>query len=726
MSSTHQQSIRYVKGVGPQRMNQLARLGIQTVEDACYYPPRRYEDRAHLVSIHNAKPGEVVTVRGMVKARGLRRIRGGQTIFEIALKDRSGALQGTWFNQPYLARQVNVGDELILYGKMEPGLRPQMVHPEMERVEGNEETSLHVGRIVPIYPLTTGMTQRWFRQVIAAVLDHYAGKLLDPLPGYLRDARGWSQLSTAIHELHFPTSWEALVSAQQRLAFEELLVLQLALAQRKASVVRQMKAQRYQLDGPLTEGLRRRLPFALTGAQQRVLEELLGEMQQPYPMQRLLQGDVGCGKTIVMIWLIAVAVQSGYQAALMAPTELLAEQHARVIASYLEPLGVCIGLLSQRIAPTQRRQIADGLSSGALDIGIGTHALLREQVAFQRLSLVIIDEQHKFGVTQRAHLVKKAEMPDVLVVTATPIPRTMALSIYGDLSFSTITELPPGRGPVDTRWIREAERQALYAMIREQLARGRQGYVVYPLVDRSGAVDGARPDGGGGVEVEQESESQRDRDDDQAAPKALKAATQMARQLQSVFREFQIGLLHGQMKAAEKERIMLSFARGDIQLLVSTVIVEVGLDVPNATIMVIEHPERFGLAQLHQLRGRVGRGSHAAVCIVIGDAEEDAVRQRLEAFVRTTNGFELAERDLELRGPGQLLGRQQHGWLRFRIASLARDRTLLESAREEALALTQADPQLRAPELAVLRTRLGRFRKQPHAPAAQGQELQPA
>ena len=676
-------SIRYVKGVGPHRMSQLAQLGIETIEDACYYPPRRYEDRSRLVAIREATPGEVATVRGRILAKSLRRVRKGQTIFEAAVGDSSGILHGVWFNQPYLEQQLKVGDELILYGKVEGGSRAQIIHPEMERVEGDEEHSLHMGRIVPIYPLVGGISQRWLRQVIATVLERYSDALEDSLPEPLRQARGWPGLAAAIRELHFPTSWETLELAQQRLAFEELFLFQLALAQRRARAMAQAKPQRYQLEGRLIQGLRQRLPFTLTASQQQVLDELLANLCQPSPMHRLLQGDVGCGKTIVIIYLLAVAVQSGYQGALMAPTELLAELHARVVMELLGPLGISVGLLSQGVAPTERKRRAEAIASGRLRIVIGTHALIQSSVTFKRLALVIIDEQHKFGVVQRSHLARKAQVPDVLVVTATPIPRTLALSTYGDLDVSTIMELPAGRCPITTLWMHESGRPHLDAMIRRQLAQGRQGYVVYPLVEERLTSD-------------------------------LKAATQMAKHLQGeVFSEFRVGLLHGQMKPKDKEKTMLAFVRGELQLLVSTVIVEVGLDVPNATMMIIEHPERFGLAQLHQLRGRIGRGSHPATCVLVGDADDEVVRQRLTTFVHTTDGFELAEKDLELRGPGELLGRRQHGWLRFRVANLSRDRSLLESARQEALALIGRDPDLRDPSVAALRDRLASIRQQP-------------
>jgi len=680
-----ERSIRYVKGVGPHRMRQLGQVGIETVEDLCYYPPRRYEDRARLLLIRDLKPGELATVRGRVLAKGLRRIARGRTMFEAAIGDSSGIIYGVWFHQPYLGDQVNIGDELILYGRVETRPRLQLIHPEMERVgeDQEEDASLHMGRIVPVYPLISGLSQRWFRQIAWTALERHSEALEEMLPEPLRRARGFPGIAEAVRALHFPSSWEALEAARQRLAFEELFVFQLALAQRRAKTMAGAKPQRYQLDGPLTQGLRRALPFTLTGSQQRVLDELLADLRQPHPMQRLLQGDVGCGKTIVLIFLTAVAVQSGCQVALMAPTELLAEQHARVVGASLAPLGVSVGLLSQGVSPMERRRTAEGVADGRITVVIGTHALLQRHVSFRRLSLVIIDEQHKFGVAQRAHLANKGRTPDVLVVTATPIPRTLALSLYGDLDISTVDELPPGRRPITTRWLREAQREELVAMVREQLRRGRQGYVVYPLVN-------------------------------ERSTRELRAASQMAKRLQAdVFPEFHVGLLHGQMKPKDKERTMLAFLRGEVHLLVSTVIVEVGLDVSNAAIMVIEHPERFGLAQLHQLRGRIGRGPHPATCAVVSDTTDDGVRQRLEAFVGTTDGFQLAEKDLELRGPGELLGRRQHGWLRFRIANLSRDRSLLESAREEARALSASDPSLHDPSLAALRARLARFRQAP-------------
>ena len=682
-ASPAQGSIRYVKGVGPHRLGQLAQLGIETVEDACYYAPRRYEDRTHLAAIGEARAGQVLTVRGRVLAVALRRIRRGQTLFEATVGDATGAVQAVWFNQPYLAQQVRVDEDVILYGEVQARPRLQMVHPELERVEAGEaeHASVHLGRIVPVYPMTAGLSQRWFRETMAGLLDRHSRALPEVLPAPLRQEHGWPGVAEAARELHFPSSWATLDQARQRLAFEECFVFQTALALRRAGAVRLVKAHRYQVRGGLADELQHRLPFTLTAAQERVLAELLVDLERPAPMRRLLQGEVGCGKTIVMAVLIAAAVDSGYQVALMAPTELLAEQHARVLAGYFKPLGVTVTLLSQGIPSAARAKAAAAIAAGQAGVVVGTQALIQRGIAFNRLALVIIDEQHKFGVAQRALLARKGDLPDVLVVTATPIPRTLALSLYGDLDISTITELPSGRRPVITRRLGAEQRQEAYELIRQELAQGRQAYVVYPVVE-------------------------------ERSTRELRAATQMAKQLQAqVFPSHRVGLLHGQMRPAIKEQTMRAFAEGRIDVLVSTVIVEVGLDVPNATLMLIEHPERFGLAQLHQLRGRIGRGAHQASCLILSDAAEGPVRERLQAFVDCLDGFELAEQDLQQRGPGELLGRRQHGWLRFRIANLARDRLLLELARQAAQVLVAEHPTLAGPELSPLRERLARLRQ---------------
>ena len=505
------------------------------------------------------------------------------------------------------------------------------------------------------------------RSLVHAVLAQFGRRAPETLPVGLRQRLHLPVIDRALEEFHFPSHWESLGEARRRLAFQELFEMQQRLAIRRARLAARRKPQRYRIEGPVTNGWRRGLPFQLTASQTRVLEELTGDLQRPAPMLRLLQGDVGCGKTIVAAGLIAVAAQTGYQVAVMVPTELLAEQHARVLRRQFEPLGVRVGLLAQGVPLAERKRVLAAVADGATPILVGTHALIERDVRFPRLALVIIDEQHKFGVAQRSTLIRKAEAADVLVMTATPIPRTLALSLYGDLACSTIAEMPPGRRPVQTVWLPESGREQVYERIRGELRHGCQGYVVYPLVESSA--------------VEERT--------------ALKAAVQMAKRLKTeVFPDHPVELLHGRMPPKNKDAVMRAFADGHIRLLVSTVIVEVGLDVPAATVMLIEHPERFGLAQLHQLRGRIGRGADPAVCFILSDAVEELARQRLQAFVETTDGFRLAERDLELRGPGELLGRSQSGWLRLRIADLIQDRELVELARKEAVDLIARRPEL--------------------------------
>ena len=524
-----------------------------------------------------------------------------------------------------------------------------------------------MGRLVPIYPLTEGLRQQWLRRIVKTALADEALAAHAALPERLRQTHHLPSFEWAVRQLHFPETWEDLEAARRRLIFEELFLMQMVLASRRARFASRRKPQRYQPSGPLVEALRSRLPFPLTLSQQQVVRELVGDLCQPHPMLRLLQGDVGCGKTVVAAMLMAVVAQSGYQTALMAPTELLAEQHARVLRGYFEPIGIAVRLISQGLTAKPRNTVLQDVASGKARVVVGTHALIQGGVRFANLALVIIDEQHKFGVVQRKALVTKANLPDILVMTATPIPRTLALSLYGDLAVSTIAHLPPGRLPVQTVWCREAQRLQAYEDIRQQLRQGRQGYVVYPLIE-----SGVRQD--------------------------LKDATHMARALRAqIFPEYRVELLHGNMRAKDKDAIMQAFVEGQIHLLVSTVIVEVGLDVPNATIMLIEHPERFGLAQLHQLRGRIGRSGFASTCLLISDTADELAAQRLQAFVETTDGFQLAERDLQLRGPGELLGRRQHGWMRFRLADLSRDAGLLELARGEATAEVAQRPGLMTP-----------------------------
>ncbi|MBI4323436.1 MAG: ATP-dependent DNA helicase RecG [Candidatus Omnitrophica bacterium] len=673
-------SVQYVKGVGPARAQRLKRLAIESVADLLWTAPRRYEDRSRFVTIGALVPGEAVTIRVRFLEVEIRRMRTGRTLLQAAASDGTGTVSCVWFHQPYLLTQLNIGQEYILYGQAElAGRRLQFIHPELERLDpvaGGGELGLHIGRIVPMYPLTEGLNQRWFRTVVRAALDRHSCNLEEVLPAGLRERYHLPSMTHAIEQFHFPQAWDQLEQARQRLIFEELFLMQLRLALRRARWMARRKPRRYQPEGTLARMFVQRLPFPLTDSQQGVIEELVGDLRRPAPMLRLLQGDVGCGKTVVAAYATAVAVQSRYQAVWMAPTELLAQQHHRVLTEYLSPLGVRTGLLAQGVPAAERRALMRQVAEGTVEVVVGTHALIASSVAFARLGLVIIDEQHKFGVVQRSALARKAKEPDVLVMTATPIPRTLALSFYGDLACSTIAELPPGRHPVRTRWYKESDRLQVYEQIRQELRQGRQAYVVYPVIESKAKTD-------------------------------LKAAAQMAAHLKAhIFPGFVVELLHGQMRSAQQEAVMHGFADGRIQVLVSTVIVEVGLDVPNATVMLIEHPERFGLAQLHQLRGRIGRGPAPATCLLISDVEEGDACRRLQAFVEIRDGFQLAERDLQLRGPGELLGRQQHGWLRLQVADLTRDAQWLDRTRAEAFELVERNPELAGQEFAALRVRL--------------------
>lgn len=698
-ASVLKQPMRYLKGVGPARAEQLKRLGLATVEDLLWHVPRRYEDRRNFQTIDTVQAGAVVTLRASVLTRRLYRTRYGKTIVEAKLADQTGALPCVWFNQSYLASLLHVGDEVIVHGRIEPGKRLQLLHPEIEWLTSRtttpedqaleDDTPLNMGRIVPIYPVTQGLSQRWFRRMVRTALDHSLPELEDVVPSSMRERQHLMPFARAMEQVHFPDTDDEREQARRRLAFEELLQLQVSLALRRSRLAGQIKGRQYHSDGPLIRAFLTRLPFAFTASQQRVLEELTRELCAPTPMLRLLQGDVGCGKTVVAAALMAMVVESGYQVAVMAPTELLAEQHARVLRRYFEPLDLAVGLLIQGESSAQRKRLLEQVANGATSILVGTHALLEPAVSFAKLGLIIIDEQHKFGVAQRSALAKKAQFPDVLIMTATPIPRTLALTLYGDLNASTIAELPPGRQPVRSLWYQDAQRLEAYQLIRAQLQKGHQGYVVYPL-----------------VHVNERRE--------------LKAATQMAHYLQrEIFPTFRVALLHGQLRPHQQETVMRGFLSGSIHLLVSTIIVEVGLDIPNATVMLIEHAERFGLAQLHQLRGRIGRSSWPSTCILISQAADELAATRLTAFTETTNGFRLAETDLELRGPGELLGRQQSGLLRFRVARLAQDAALLNAARQEAGAVVEQDPQLRHPEVAALARRVGASRFQPAAALTQ-------
>jgi ATP-dependent DNA helicase RecG len=669
--------LQFLKGVGPQRAKQLERKGLRTVEDALFFLPLRHEDRTRLTPFAALTPGQVHTSAGSIVGvspppPGRRRLP-----LSVMLRDASGYAGASWFGSPYLARVLKRGQRVVLHGKV-ARFRGALTfqHPDYEIVESDDDDRLHTGRLVPVYSLTEGLAQRPLRRLMWQIVEQFADEVEEILPGAARARRELVGLAEAVREAHFPSSDEGLAAARRRLAFDDFLLLQLGLAILRSRTARAAGIAMHPR-GELLARLRRSLPYTLTRAQDRVWDEIRRDMAAPFPMHRLLQGDVGSGKTVVAAHAVLTAVEAGYQAAVMAPTEILAEQHFMTFHQLLAPLGVPITLLTSSLKARERATRRAAIASGELACVVGTHALVQEGVTFHRLGLAVVDEQHRFGVEQRARLRAKGASPDVLVMTATPIPRTLALTLYGDLDVAVLDELPPGRRPVVTVARTEARRGKIYAFLREQVAAGRQVYVVYPLVEESELVD-------------------------------LKAATDMARQLQeNVFPDLRVGLLHGRLAFEEKDRIMRAFKAGELHLLVSTTVIEVGIDVPNASVMLIEHAERFGLSQLHQLRGRVGRGPWRSYCILLASsAPGDDARRRIDAMVATNDGFRIAEVDLQIRGPGEFFGTRQSGLPEFRVADLLRDAHLLEDARGQAQAIVAGDRDLRLPEHRGLRAAL--------------------
>ncbi len=691
---TWETPVQFLKGVGPKRFPFFRRMGITTLRDLVYHLPRRHEDRRTFRPIAQLIPGEKATVRGQVAGSSVFRARTGTVILQVVVRDSTGTLVAMWFNQPYMRRWFPVGEKLILFGAVERvGRKFQMLVPEFEVIPetvsgtgGRPEPdtpprSLHMGRMVPIYPATSGLHQRELRNAVAEALKALLPILEDPLPAAIRERHSLLDLATALKRIHFPPVPEAIPGAQARLTFDELICFQLALSSRRRSL-RERAGISHQTEGDLVARWKESLPFVLTPGQERAIQEIAQDLAASRPMLRLLQGEVGSGKTVVAAYAIVVAVQSGFQAAVMAPTEVLARQHALTLSQLLASVDIPVSLLTSSLEASARERIGRELSQGEISVSVGTHALLEPGVQFSRLGLVVIDEQQKFGVDQRNLLVGKGLNPDVLILTATPIPRTLAMTLYGELEISTITERPVGRQPVRTVWMDSTRREEVHTFVKRELDAGRQAYVVSPRI-------------GAGAGISE--------DLFYSSAGSMATATQLFQEYQRIFSGYRVGLLHGKMRPTEQKGIFSAFKQGEIQLLVATQIVEVGVDVANATVMVIEGADRFGLSQLHQLRGRVGRGKQEGTCICLADPKAPSGAERLQKLVELSDAFQIAEEDLRLRGPGELLGKRQAGLPDLKCLAWAAQGPWLELTRTEADRLLAQDPVLVSFELSPLR-----------------------
>jgi ATP-dependent DNA helicase RecG len=666
-------SLADLPGVSPARLELLERLGLRTVGDLLFHFPRSYEDLNDVRAIAALSADSIQTVQGEVVEIDGRSLSDGRTVVSVVLSDDGkNCLEGVWFNQAYAARRFRYGQRLSFSGKPK-WYRDhwQMSNPRVQILDGSNANNRP--GIVPVYPLTEDLRPDQLRPIIGRALELHAGRVPDVLPVVLRKKHNWPAFAEALRDIHLPSSVEAAARGRRRFVYEEFLMLQLALALRRREVRDEGRAPVLTDTPAIDARIRRLFPFALTADQDKAVAEVCGDLARDKPMQRLLQADVGAGKTAVAVYALLVAVANKHQAALMAPTEVLARQHALTLDRYLAHSRVRRLLLTGALTSAERREALRALAAGDIDLVVGTQALVQEDVCFARLGLVVIDEQHRFGVHQRARFRRLGVDPHYLVMTATPIPRTIALSVFGDLDVSIVRQLPPGRQSVATRWEPAGEHEKVFARLREALTRGRQGFIVCPLVEDSATLD-------------------------------VKAATGTYEELRAgPFRDFRVGLLHGRQDEDARADVMESFRNHTLDLLVCTSVIEVGIDVPNATLMVIEHAERFGLSQLHQLRGRVSRGPVAGQCFLFAEPPTDESKQRLRAFLRTTDGFELAEQDLRLRGAGEFFGTRQHGLGELRFGDLIRDGDLLSRARRDAFELVSSDPRLRRAEHALLR-----------------------
>lgn len=677
--------VNTIKGVGPKISEALLRMNIRTIEDLLYLIPRTYIDRRRIKKISSITPGEQATLIGKVMNISSRTFAGRSKLFEILISDGSQNICAKWFRisakyQNLLKKKFKEGSDVILSGTVSNfRYQKEVHHPEIDLLEGDDAFE-HKLKIQPVYPLTEGMHQKSIQRIMEQAVSRYCRYLPEVIPESIRNEYRLMPLSIALAHTHFPDTdddIDQLLNLQseyhRRIVFDEFFMLQSVLALRKKGIAIEPGIS-FKIDQVKTRTFLNRLPFSLTRAQENAVKDIFSDMKKPFPMNRLIQGDVGSGKTVVSLIACFCARLNGYQSAVMAPTEILAEQHYKTITGLTDSLNITVTLLTSSQPKAEKDDALNKIRKGESDIVIGTHALIQEGVDFKNLGFAVIDEQHKFGVLQRAEIKRKGENPDILVMTATPIPRTLGLTVYGDLDITIIGELPPGRKPVKTKVIHENRREQVYDIIRQELSKKQQAFIIYPLVEESEKMD-------------------------------LLDATHMAAHLQKdIFPEFKVGLVHGRMKADEKERIMNQFKENKIHILVSTTVVEVGIDVPNASLMVIEHAERFGLSQLHQLRGRVGRGSAESMCILLAQFKKsDEAKQRLDVMAKTSDGFKIAEEDFNIRGPGEFLGTRQSGLPDFRVAHIGRDINILIEARKAAFALIDKDPELKQPEHRLLK-----------------------
>ncbi|MDD5226242.1 MAG: ATP-dependent DNA helicase RecG [Candidatus Omnitrophica bacterium] len=656
-------ALRYIKGVGPKRSLVFQKIGIHSVRDLLYLFPRRYEDRSHFASLNNLPLNEPITCRGEVVDVKFKPIR-GMPLVEVLIGDDAGTLRAVWFNQPYLKKLFVCGQQVILYGKVEFYKKDiQMSNPEFEIVEDAEATSIHTGRITPIYPLTEGLFQRSLRTTLREAIEHHLdGAISDTLPAELRTELDLVPLDCALREMHLPSSFEELAKARRRIVFDEFFSFELQLFLKVKAIRTQYQAHAFNISPDLNLEFKRSLPFELTKSQEKAIQDLVKDLGQTIPMNRLLQGDVGSGKTVVAAFAFLAAHRSGLQSAFLIPTEILAEQHYRTLLKFLEPVGIRPELLTKSTETEKRARLIAELKHGKVPVVVGTHALLQEDVRFKDLGLLVVDEQHKFGVHQRNQLLQKTPRPHQLVMTATPIPRTLALTVYADLDISVMKELPKGRQPIKTYWITRKKQPEIFDHMSVRIQKGEQAYIVFPLIEETEKKD------------------------------LLAAKKEFERLRKTVFKKFRMGLVHGKLDRPEREAIMRAFSRKEIDILVATSVIEVGVDQPNATMMIIENAERFGLAQLHQLRGRIGRGSLESECFLFGEPTTDEGKMRLRLLTKLSDGFLIADEDLKLRGQGDLWGTRQSGEPLFRVAHPILDEAILLQARREAQKLIAGIP----------------------------------